>query len=313
MSAQSSPSATPADEAAVQQTLHELLAQRWAEPFTRLQQLAGRGRVADETAKFIMRGENDAPCGFVILSSAIAPRMIADAVARSRRIADVLQPATRAVIEAPVVLDQVQGRSFAAYYFRHALGPGLMRRLQRWWVKPRVMHWLNSAIAQTMREPDARELEQRFTAPLEHIASSKDLDGQLRDAARNALQATASRQWQPQLTLMHNDLWSGNVLLAPRSETAGHGFVIIDWAGSHLNGVPCYDLLRMARSFGVSPRTLKYHLTLHCRTLDCRLDDTWGYTLAALGGIGLAPGEFPRDRWIRLTRDTCATLADVVR
>jgi hypothetical protein len=85
-------------------------------------------------------------------------------------------------------------------------------------------------------------------------------------------------------------------------------FVIIDWGGAREKGSPFYDLVRLADSLQLKRRQLFHQVQAYCAVLGCEPVDAKGYLLAGLGEVGISPGYFPRDRFVRLVERCCEGL-----
>jgi hypothetical protein len=173
----------------------------------------------------------------------------------------------------------------------------------RHWLAPRVLQWLRRVTAETTSPASGQELEECFRRPLKSIARDEQLGSHVAAAAHRALERLSAGHWHPQCTLMHNDLWRGNLLYAPHSSSNAYGFVVVDWAGSRLRGQGIYDFVRISRSLRLSRRTCQRALLQHCQALGCSPEDASGYLLAALGSIGEHLGGFPYARYRLLVAD----------
>ena len=142
-----------------------------------------------------------------------------------------------------------------------------------------------------------------------------------------ALSLGAARMWQrmcPCLSVLVVavgaiafvvDLWQDNVLLDTTSTSIRaltSEFVIIDWAGANLKGYGIYDLLRLARSMGLTRHALARELHVHARILGCQLTDSMGHLLASLGYLGMHLEHFPSERYVLLVRRCWGALSSLL-
>jgi len=119
----------------------------------------------------------------------------------------------------------------------------------------------------------------------------------LRGPAEAALASVQSGAFVPRSRIMHGDFWVGNVMLDP---TRIRPFVLIDWRGSAVDGFPIFDLVKFARSSGISRKLLRAELGAHAERLGCDIHETRSYLLAALGYIWIHLEQFPPERFLAM-------------
>jgi hypothetical protein len=282
-----------------------------AERCARFERLGGESGVADATEKWLVRSARGERVAVVLRSSPAAPGLIARGVERSRaaraRLGDDL---ARPILE-PLGTGAVDGCSWAAYVYRRPFSDAwLAWRLQRAWLRPRVLGWLRG-VARVTASPEV-DVAGAFEAPLVHMAEHAELDAPVRAAARAALERLASGAWRPKHVLAHNDLWKATLLRGAKGVEKADPFVVIDWPGSWERGHPLYDLVRIADSIACKGARLRAEVEQHCRILGCEPVDARAYLLAALGAHGLHLEHFPVDAW-RRTVGRCVALLDGAR
>jgi len=123
--------------------------------------------------------------------------------------------------------------------------------------------------------------------------------------AKVALASVASGGFAPRSSIMHSDLWIGNVMLDPNGVRP---FVLIDWRGSTVDGFPIFDLVKFAESTGLGRAALRTELSEHCNRLACNMEDTRSYLLAALGYIWRHLEQFPPERFLAMGENCLAAL-----
>jgi len=123
--------------------------------------------------------------------------------------------------------------------------------------------------------------------------------------AESALARLTAGDFVARSTVMHSDLWIGNILLDPLGTRE---FVVIDWRGSSVNGFPIFDLVKFAASARLSRSILRAELVAHAKLLGCDLQDTRSYLLAALGHVWLSLDQFPPDRFAAMAAESLQTL-----
>ena len=244
--------------------------------------------VADETLKLAARGLRGEPLGVVLCAPEIAPRLVARGCARGRAARAALGPELGRVVLLARAEGACEARSWALFPQARVLGASVAGRLERRWLAGALLAWLRAATAQSAG-PACAEREAA-------------LDARVRDAAREARARLAAGAWRPRHVLMHGDLWSGNVLGAPQAPALARRFVLLDWDTSRTEGYPFFDLVRAARSLGVSRGRLAREIAAHAALLGWSRDDARCALAAAFGQIGLARENFPLERYAEMCR-----------
>jgi hypothetical protein len=120
--------------------------------------------------------------------------------------------------------------------------------------------------------------------------------------------------WRPAFVAMHGDLHTGNFL---RREEASRRrlprwdlpFVVIDWSGAQRDGLPLYDLVRLAHSLRIPPRRLARELARHTAILGGTLGAAPAHLAAAFADLKQNLEHFPIERFARLA-DVCFARVD---
>jgi aminoglycoside phosphotransferase (APT) family kinase protein len=131
----------------------------------------------------------------------------------------------------------------------------------------------------------------------------------LQEAAERALAKAQADQFLLHSRVMHGDLWLGNVMLDPSKMRE---FMIIDWGGSSVDGLPIFDLVKFAESAGLPPRVLNTELVAHAERLGCSLEQTRIYLVAALGYTWQNLNQFPPERFKVMAENSLRTIDEAL-
>lgn len=265
-----------------------------------------RGRLPDSMEILLASAPRRGEALVVMLSPTAAPLAAEDAARRAAAAARALGPELARHVNTPLLTGYVGSRSYCVVPFLQGLGRSrIVRRAQDLLLRPAVADWLLAVVRRTTTPVGASDIARKYLAPLAVIAGDVEIAGPVREAASSAMDRLQGDHWRPRTCVMHGDLWRGNVMLRPRAPARGwqgwaDRFVIIDWGGSMVDGYPLFDLLRAADSLRAPNVRTGRELARHCAVLGCHPRDAYGYALAALGAIALAPGNFPRENLLRL-------------
>lgn len=276
--------------------------------------LSSAAGVVDGTTVLLIRDAAGRPRAVALCSSPVAPDMVRRAMTRAHAAKAALGASTGAPILDPVTAGSVNGLSYAVLPY---CGEFSRFRLARWYQRHRVrqpvLDWLFRVNQRSVRHVEPGAIDSRFAEPLRRLASLKELGGSARDAAKQAIGRLDAGAWVPGHVLMHGDLWKGNILFRPSGDPINSGkwsdrFVVIDWAGSEIQGYALYDLVRFAESTALSDSGLRTEVARHCQLLGCDRGDAKSYLLAALGHIYMNLEHFPLPSFIRMSETCLATL-----
>lgn len=266
-----------------------------------------RGALPDSMEIFHVRAGPASPPVALMVSPVAAPFAAEEAARRARAAAQVLGPSLARRVPLPLATGEVAGRSYAML----PLLQPLARSRVGWWtqrarVLPVVLAWLHDVLVQTAQPVPTGARTEKYFRPLQAMADAADAGAEIRDAAAQALDRLQRHRWEPCTSLMHGDLWLGNLMMReaiPGATRLADRLAIIDWAGARIDGYPLFDLLRTADSLHLRARRLRQELLRHCGMLQCELHDCRGYALAAAGAIALQPGHFARAPFLRMVHD----------
>ena len=273
--------------------------------------LCAEKEAADDTLKLRVCDAAGVPRAAVLVSSPVAPDLIARAMERAATARRVLGPELGAAVIEPLHTGVVEGRSFCVLpYLTPLRERGIAAHVQRAWLAPRILDWLHGVARRTRADlgPAARELH--FEKTLEHLILRDGVEGRVRAAAERSLDELRKGKWVARHVLMHGDLWAGNVLLEGAAHRARP--VIIDWPGARVQGHAIFDLARFARSFRIRPGRLRRELDRHAEVLGCTRQQTLGHLLAALGSQGLDLEHFPVARYLKMVSICFDTLSEAL-
>lgn len=261
--------------------------------------------VADETTKLGVVDHRGRLLAVIMVSSPVAPNMVARGIERARNAAAALGPDLGKVLLLPLCEGVVDGLTFA---ITRAMTPlsrkRIIGRIHHWRIAPSVLHWLTAVTALTHVNVRSEERAARFGRPLEYFSSLDAVPRELRDQAGVALQRLSEGKWEPDTVLMHGDLWAANILIDRRRRdwSLSERFVVIDWAGSMVKGYAVYDLTRLAISLRCSKARFRAELTSQLGILGCDPEDAMSYLVAALGHLALHLENFPMDRFMAMSK-----------
>ncbi|MGE5609504.1 MAG: hypothetical protein ACM359_09635 [Bacillota bacterium] len=278
--------------------------------------LCERKPVADDSLKVLIRNKAGLPTAVLLCSSPVQPELVGIGIERASQARCLLGTDWGRVILEPLLAGRIDGCSYGVFPYCQPLSKrwlGWIVQRSRLW--PGLRNWLRGVIRMTASEPTEEQRNRDFLLPLEQLAGDSRMNDRIRSEAKVAIRRLAIGQWKPQYVLAHNDLWRDNILLMPgHNRLAWYSvgdFAIIDWPGADLKGHAFYDLIRLARSFGLPKWLLRRELDVHCRLLNCHTEDARGYLLAGLGYLGMHLECFPADRYVQCVSSCCEVLFSV--
>ncbi|MBM4383679.1 MAG: phosphotransferase [Deltaproteobacteria bacterium] len=292
---------SPALIAALEEQLARALGERVS-----LAAFAEHKGVADETLKLAARGARGEAIGVVLYAPEIAPRLIARGCERGRAARAALGEELGRVVVTARAEGEHAGRTWALMPQARVLGHGLAARAERRWLAGALLAWLREVARRAAGAAD-ESARSCYGEALAYAESEPALGDEIRAGARAARARIAAAAWRPRHVVMHGDLWAGNVLGAPSAAPFSRRFVLIDWDTSRVSGFPILDLVRAARSFGVSRSRLGREIAAHSSALGWNRDVARGALIAALGHTGLARENFPLARYAEMARGALAS------
>ena len=262
--------------------------------------------VPDDAAKLVLRSVSGQPLAVLVGSSPPAPDMAARHARRCDAAVQALPEVLASVVLGPMTQGEVEGRSYVVWPFCQ---PGAEGRLAQWrwrrrWAKP-VSDWLLEVNRATRTPIASEQLGDRILSPLSALLAMEGLGPRSRNIATAAVAAFSAGEVSPIHVLMHNDLWTGNVLAARADAPADrYPFTIIDWAGAEVAGYPGYDLARWAQSIRLKPAGYGKALKRHADVLGCEVGAMPAHLAVGLGYLAMHLEGFAPQRFVRLA-DEC--------
>jgi SAM-dependent methyltransferase len=255
---------------------------------------------ADVTHKFILASGGSQRL-ILILSNPVSPELVQRNVQRMRMVKARLSHELGSVIELPVVEGIYGRRTYAIWKMRtplssHRLALALQKRL----IAPSIVRWLRDVAAETLHRGDA----QQYAAFVERLCNVQGLSDAVKASAQVCRRAFLDGSVAPYSVLQHGDLWLGNVLKTPTKT----GFMIIDWAGATLEGLPFYDLVNFGCSIGASAKKTRGLMEKYRRAVPCDSGMAMSYVLAGLGQLHQHLEHFPESRFIALCEQKFAAV-----
>ncbi len=212
------------------------------------------------------------------------------------------------VIDQPIITGLFEGISWALFHMNHPLSHGRIKWiLQRNLLAPAILKWLAASLEKSCKPLPGQTISAVFNGPVRQMINDNDFSTDIRKCASDALDALESGLWHPQFCLSHNDLWKGNIMMPSRSINTERGkfyfsrFRVIDWAGSTVEGIAFFDLMKFCQSFQVPRYYTRKAVLTHCRILDCSMKEARFYLIAALARLGQNLDQFPRSAYIHMS------------
>ena len=256
--------------------------------------------VRDASRKYVVLDKRTRPIGWVAVSPDDFPDAVSTSVERSLEAARALGEPLGAAVLLPWFHDRCEGNSWSLVPYLPPVASGrLQRRWAAWRLLPSVFSWL-AEVGRRTAQPAPGQALAGIDASLERMQRFAPLAGVSR-AAGIALVELREGRWQPQLTLSHNDLWSGNLLWSKRAQSPP-AFRVIDWGAMTLDGFPVYDAIRLAMSLGLPPRALTHRLQSGLESIGATHGEARYYLTAALARLLDGLGEWPVERFAETAR-----------
>lgn len=272
--------------------------------------------VKDETKKFLIKDNKNQKIAVALCSSPVSPKIIARGVESSCLAKQIVGSELGYHILGTLCEGEIGELSYAILPYCQPLSNSrLLWYAQRFLLRPSLFKWLTGITEATVTQVNSDAIEENFVLPLRHLVELELITDRVRAGALDTLERLAKGRWHPCHTLMHGDLWKGNVLIAPSSLGENRPwqerFVIIDWPGSMVKGYGIYDLIRLAQSFKLGKKQLREQVNAHCEILDCEFTDARCHLLAALSYRGMHLENFPVSRFAEMADSCLKTLAEI--
>lgn len=271
--------------------------------------LTGGVHPPDVTYKSSVTDTRGTPSAFLLFSNPNGKMQVAHNVEKALTARHVLADKLNWVIEPPVITALFHGISWALFHINYPLSDGRIRWiLQRNLLSPAILNWLTASLQKSRKTVSEQKMLTLFIEPVTAMVNDGDLSTDMQRCAADALDSLAAGRWYPSCCLSHNDLWKGNIMVPSDLRTRetgkfhpGRGFRVIDWAGSRVDGIPFFDLMKFCQSFQVPRYYTRRAILTHCRILDCTMSDARFYLISALALLGQNLDQFPRSAYIHLS------------
>ena len=275
-----------------------------------------REAVGDSPERAIICDAHGAPYGVLFLAVPVSPDLVGRGVRNAQAAREMLGAEAGAVILEPLVSGEFEGLSYVLWpWVRPVSSSRYVAYVQRRLLRRSVLAWLRDATERTKHADSDGATRANYEQALNNLSAIPELPAEMADEAKRGLERLHAGAWRPYHVLEHNDFWFGNIMLpSARGNGAGktYPFHVIDWAGARTSGYPIFDLIRLARTTGLSGRALHREIQLHCAILECAPEDAAHYLLAALGYLEQTLEHFPRDRYIALCGRTFDTMTNAL-
>ena len=230
------------------------------------------------------------------------PNVIREMTDKARLAREALGADLGRVIPRPLGEWQMEGASCALFEELAPISSARVRRsIQLSKIRPKLLQWLREVARVDRGVSTQTRLHLNSLANCPFPALQHD--------AKLALAKLNDGDFYPRATVMHTDLWLGNIMLDPLGK---RDFVVIDWRGSTTDGYPIFDLIKLAESFRLTPKALKAELDSHADALGCSLDNMRNYLTAALGYVWHHLDQFPPERFAAMAERNLRTLGNAL-
>lgn len=267
--------------------------------------------VDDYCEKFVALDRSGQPAAFIALSPASHPESVREAADAGRAIRERLGDALGTAVLVPWFVGELQGRSYSITpYCRPISGGRLSGRWQRLRLTRPILRWLEGTTRASMRE--IADIDAEVRQPLAALADHARSDDKVRQAAKLALDELDRDAWRPRSVVAHNDLWWGNFVRRPGGDQGMVPFYVIDWAGGSVEGMPIYDLVRVADSLHLGAGHFRRALREHCAILGCRPEQGLHYLCVTFGRLLRNLGEWPEEQFVGTARSCLRYVEDAL-
>jgi Choline/ethanolamine kinase len=265
-----------------------------------VQALKTESLVSDATHKFLVyTTKNKQPKAFVLVSPIQKPNAIKSGHMKLCGLANNVGSKLAQNLLMPLEIGESNGLSYSiAAYHRPLHTTKLLRQLDNWRVRARLINWVIDVANATKAKASTVEIETQFTQPLLALCQAKDLKQAHKNTVLEAIEAINNGSWQPSFVSAHNDLWRGNVLSSDTTK-----FVLIDWDGVALKGYAFYDFVRVADSFKLSKAKFQLALQQYCSVMACDKKQANYYLIAAFAFLYSDLGNWQYERFLILLND----------
>lgn len=267
--------------------------------------------VDDYCEKFIALDHDGQPAAFIALSPERHPQSVRQAATMAGAVRQALGDRLQQAVLAPWFIGELDGCSYSITPYCKPLSGGRWRgRFQRLRLTRPILGWLEAMTRASAH--DAGDIDRSVRAPLTCLARHAKSDQATRDAAQLALAELDKGSWRPRSVVAHNDLWWGNFVERPRGDRADVPFYVIDWAGGRTDGMPFYDLVRVASSLRLGKGRFRRALHRHSAILECQPAQSRNYLCVAFGRLLQNLGQWPEEQFVLTARSCLRSIQEVL-
>ncbi|MFL6696429.1 MAG: phosphotransferase [Vitreoscilla sp.] len=267
--------------------------------------------VDDYCEKFVVLDGGGQPAAFIAVSPSAHPESVRQAAAVADAIRQTLGDPLKQAVLASWFVGEFDGRSYSITPYCKPVSSGRWSgRLQRLWLTPAILGWLERLTRATMK--NIADIDGSVRQPLACLADHAKSDDATRFAAELALEELDKGLWQPRSVVAHNDLWWGNFVWRPGGDRAHVPFYVIDWAGARADGMPIYDLVRVASSLRIGANRFRRTLIDHCAILECQPAQSRNYLCVTFGRLLSNLGEWPEEQFVVTSRSCLRSIQEVL-
>lgn len=248
----------------------------------------------DADLKLLVKNSLGKPFAAVLCSPTDDPDAVARNIENVYLAQQVLGADLKGIFLEPLATGTVCNLSYGIFpYCQGWSNTSIVYRLQRRTVLPKLLEVLCRITELSCTEANPKEIHTAFITPLKALAELQTMPKLIRTRASYALKRIYDGHWLPYHTLMHGDVWGGNILFRPtegvksRFNSLEDRVIFIDWPDSKVKGYPIYDLMGCAISLNLRKSKLQRNLANHCEILGCALEDVHSYFIAAIAHFAI--------------------------
>ena len=258
----------------------------------------------DEASRSVIQDDKGKKVALLACSNRLYPDYMLKTTELTLAVREKLTVNVANIVIEPLFNGSYDGLSFVLWPWCRSFGDQLYQKLiLRIMIRPNILVWLRHVMMITKVSMGQEEREQ-IIHYLYYVMENEDFAPALREWAREAHQGLRDKSWNPFYCLSHGDLWPGNIMFPNTgfiSAIKRNQFIIIDWAGANLKGVPYSDLIYFCMTSSTSGTTFRKTMRKYSRFLDDNFNNYKFYLVVSLGFLGLNLNQFPYERLIELS------------
>jgi len=273
--------------------------------------------INDSPYKYYLKGRDEKHNSVLMISNRNFPDFIDKATIKSKSIRDLVSDSTASVILDVFVTGWYQGLSFAVWPEQEQFSSNkVYNYFQRKTIERNALLWIQSIAKESLKNDlDCMTINTCIKEPIEYILKQNKLSNEVKLIAEKALSNLLNKQWQPVTVAQHCDLWTGNFLKLNSNtikEKNDYGFVVIDWAGAYIDGIPFFDFIYFCQSNNFSKGKVKKELSKYAQLLNLQIEEVYFYSIIGFGRVGINMEEFPEHRYIEMCERGIKYISDLI-